>query len=138
MWRLACSVALRIASGTSRALPAPWPTRPLPSRSPPRSRRSPLSLRAILRPLLEGQAALTGGVGQGFHPAMKQIRTTVEDDFPNAGGDRTLGKQFAHGLGRVDIRAGLQARLQRLVDSRGGGQRQALLVVDDLGVDMQA
>src|SRR3990172_4318532 len=31
MLRLACSVALRIASGTSRALPAPWPTRPLPS-----------------------------------------------------------------------------------------------------------
>src|SRR5919108_6110628 len=31
MPRLACSVALRIASGTSRALPAPWPTRPLPS-----------------------------------------------------------------------------------------------------------
>jgi len=28
---LACSVALRIASGTSRALPEPWPTRPLPS-----------------------------------------------------------------------------------------------------------
>src|SRR5579883_601241 len=31
MARRACSVALRIASGTSRALPAPWPTRPLPS-----------------------------------------------------------------------------------------------------------
>src|SRR5215831_15368355 len=31
MPRLACSVALRMASGTSRALPAPWPTRPLPS-----------------------------------------------------------------------------------------------------------
>src|SRR5688572_2748091 len=31
MLRLACSVALRMASGTSRALPAPWPTRPLPS-----------------------------------------------------------------------------------------------------------
>src|SRR6185437_3152646 len=31
MVRFACSVALRIASGTSRALPAPWPTRPLPS-----------------------------------------------------------------------------------------------------------
>src|SRR6188768_1717894 len=27
-WRLACSVALRIASGTSRALPWPKPTRP--------------------------------------------------------------------------------------------------------------
>src|SRR5581483_12020926 len=31
MCRLACSVALRIASGTSRALPWPKPTRPLPS-----------------------------------------------------------------------------------------------------------
>jgi hypothetical protein len=29
--RRACSVALRIASGTSRALPEPCPTRPLPS-----------------------------------------------------------------------------------------------------------
>ena len=29
--RLACSVALRMASGTSRALPAPCPARPLPS-----------------------------------------------------------------------------------------------------------
>src|SRR5690606_30199 len=31
MARFACSVALRTASGTSRALPLPWPTRPLPS-----------------------------------------------------------------------------------------------------------
>src|SRR5213596_3030497 len=31
MLRLACSVALRMASGTSRALPAPCPTLPLPS-----------------------------------------------------------------------------------------------------------
>src|SRR5215472_8799007 len=31
MPRRACSVALRIASGTSRALPEPYPTRPLPS-----------------------------------------------------------------------------------------------------------
>src|SRR5579875_719403 len=34
--RRACSVALRIASGTSRALPEPWPTRPL--RSPTTTR----------------------------------------------------------------------------------------------------
>src|SRR5258706_1074181 len=175
MWRLACSVALRMASGTSRALPAPWPTRPLPSptttraakpkrrppfttlatrlmltsfstispssprlRSPPRSRRSPLSLRAILRPLLEGQAALTGGVGQGFHPAMKQIRTTVEDHFLDPGGDGAFGQQLADRLGRVDVGAGLEAGLQRLVDGGGSRQRQALLFVDDLGRDVQA
>src|SRR5579871_5170833 len=178
MWRLACSVALRIASGTSRALPAPWPTRPLPSptttsaakpkrrppfttlatrlmltsfsttspssprprsRSPPRSRRSPLlSLRAMLWPLLEGQPALAGGIGQGLHPAMKQIGSAVEDHFLDASRDRPFGDQLAHCLGGLDVGACLQRALQRLVDRRGGGQRLAFAVVDDLSIDVQA
>src|SRR5512135_2086823 len=164
MWRLAWSVALRIASGTSRALPAPWPTRPLPSptttraakpnRRPPFTTLAtrlmltsfsttspsspPLSLRAMLWPLLEGQTALAGGIGQGFHPAMKQIGTAVEDHFLDAGGDRPLGQQLADRLGGLDVGAGLETRLQRLVDRRGGSQGLALSVVDDLGIDVQA
>src|SRR6516165_1807922 len=176
MWRLACSVALRIASGTSRALPAPWPTRPLASptttraakpkrrppfttlatrlmltsfstsslssrlrsRSPPRSRRSPpLSLRAM-QALLEGQAALAGGIGQGLHPAMEQIGPAVEDDLLDPGGNRALGHQLADGLGGIDIGAGLEAALHLLLGRGGGGQRHAPDVVDDLGIDMLA
>src|SRR4029077_3938794 len=127
---LATRLMLTSFSTTSPSSPRP--------RSP-RSRRSPpLSLRAMLWPLLEGQTALAGGVGQGFHPAMKQIGTAVEDHFLDAGGNRPLGQQFADGLGRLDVGAGLEARLQRLVDGRGGGQGLAFAVVDHLGIDMQA
>src|SRR5262245_3684866 len=174
MCRLACSVALRIASGTSRALPAPWPTRPfasptttraakpkrrppfttlatrlmltsfstsslssrLRSRSPPR-RSPPLSPRAI-QALLEGQAALAGGVGQGLHPAMKQIGSPVEDDLLDPGGDRPFGHQLADGLGRVDIGAGLEPAAQILLHAGGGGEGLALDIVDDLGIDVLA
>src|ERR1700755_1546475 len=153
--RFAASVALRIASGASRALPWPKPTRPfwsptttsaakpkrrppfttlatrlmltsfstsspssrLRSRSPPRSRRSPpLSLRAILSALLEGQAALAGGVGQGLHPAMKQVGSAVEDDLLDARGDGPLGQQLADRLGRLDVGAGLELRAKLLDD----------------------
>ena len=41
---------------------------------------SPLSLRAI-QALLEGQTALAGGIGQGLHPAMKQVGAAVENDL---------------------------------------------------------
>src|SRR5262249_61129213 len=79
----------------------------LRSRSPPRSRRSPpLSLRAI-QALLEGQAALAGGIGQGLHPAMKQIGSPVEDDLLHPGGDGAPGPQLAAGLGGIDIRPAL-------------------------------
>src|SRR3990172_2392293 len=150
MLRLACSVALRMASGTSRALPAPWPTRPLPSptitsaakpkRRPPlttlatrlmptsfstrslssrvRSRRSPRGDLAILPGSLERQAAGAGGLGQGLHPAMKQIAAAVEHDLLDPGGKRPLGDQPADFGGRRDVRPRLQAALQPLVDAR--------------------
>src|SRR5262245_57205932 len=174
MPRLACSVALRIASGTSRALPAPWPTRPLPSptttraakpnRRPPfttlatrlmltsfstssassrgrsrsrsRSRRS-LGPRAMSCPL-ELQAALAGGVGQGLHPAMKQIGAAVEHDFLDAGGDRPRGDQLAHFHRRSLVGAGLELALEVVVDARRSRHGRAAIVIDDLRIDMLA
>src|SRR4051812_22537799 len=174
MARLACSVALRIASGTSRALPAPCPTRPLPSptttsaakpkRRPPfttlatrlietsfstnslssrsRSRGRPRSRRcscAISRTLsLERQPGFAGGIGQGFHPAVKQIAAAVEHHGGDAGLLGALGDRLADRLGRLDIGAGLQAAAHVLLDGRGSGERHAARVVDDLRVDVLA
>src|SRR5258708_16659008 len=175
MLRLACSVALRIASGTSRALPVPKPARPLPSpttttaakpkrrppfttlatrlmltsfstrslssRSPSRRRppRSRPSFRAIVvTPILrsETQPAFAGGVGKRLDAAMEHEPAAVEHDFLDACLDRALGDQAPDFLCGADIGAGLDLALDILVEGRGGGQRHALRVVDDLRIDM--
>src|SRR4051794_31727616 len=59
-------------------------------------------------PLLEGQTALAGGIGQGLDPAMKQIGSAVEDDLLDTRGQRPFGKQLADGLRRLDIGAALE------------------------------
>src|SRR5687768_15129005 len=176
MLRLACSVALRMASGTSRALPAPWPTRPLPSptttsaakpnRRPPfttlatrlietsfstkspssrsrsRSRppRSPFSPRAICPgiPFLELQTALAGPVGERLDPPVIEIAAAVEHHRLDAGRLGALCDEEPDLLGRVLVRAGLELRLQVVVEGGSGGERRALRVVDDLRVDVPA
>src|SRR6185437_6836344 len=170
--RFACSVALRIASGTSRALPWPKPTRPFwsptttsaakPKRRPPfttlatrlmwtslstnslsrsssRSRRRSRGSRAMLsvRPQSsEIQPALAGGVGQGLDPAMKQIAAAVEHDVLDAFFLRPLRDQLADRLRRVDAGAGLELAAGVFFDRRRRGQRDAGIVVDQLGVDV--
>src|SRR4029077_1090459 len=59
-------------------------------------------------------------------------------DFLDAGLDRTLGDQLADLSGGVLVGAGLDLALQPLVERGGGGQRRALHVVDDLGIDVLA
>src|SRR5713226_5856330 len=105
----ACSPPLRMASGTSFALPSPAPTWPWPSPTTTRAlklkRRPPfttLATRLMVttfslnsRPcgsmrsmgasgisasfLLELEAGLAGSLGEGLHPAVVQESVAVED-----------------------------------------------------------
>src|SRR5215204_5608626 len=187
MPRFAASVALRIASGTSRALPWPKPTRPFwsptttsaakPKRRPPfttlatrliwtrRSTNSPSpSLRSSWRPPLwcslamspshcagggparlngfvqpadsKIQAALAGGLRQRLDAAVIEVARAVEHDRLHAGGACALGDEAPDLLRRVDVRARLQLPAHLLFEGRGGSERDAALVIDDLRVDL--
>src|SRR5262249_19832076 len=57
---------------------------------------------------LEGEAALSGSVGQGLDPAMEDVAAGVEHHGLHAGGDRALGDQLADRLRRFLVGAGLQ------------------------------
>src|SRR5579864_7108884 len=121
--RLAASVALRIASGTSRALPWPKPTRPFwsptttsaakPKRRPPfttlatrliwtslstnslsRSSRSRVS-RATEGPFLKFEAALAGCLGERFYTPMIKIAAAIEHDLLDAFFFGAFGNQLA-------------------------------------------
>src|SRR5215475_7385069 len=98
-------------------------SRPCASRSFSRSRgaRGPrLLLIATLPsfPCLELQAALTGGVGEGLHPAVIAVPAAVEDDLLHAGLLRALGHEDAHlargvaggSLGRILPQSGVERR----------------------------
>src|SRR4029077_18502455 len=65
---------------------------------------------------------------------MIQIGAAVEHDLLDALLDGALRQQLADRLRRVDVGAGLLAHL--LLQRRGRGERLALLVVDDLRVDV--
>src|SRR5690606_37363487 len=111
--RLAISVALRIASGTSRALPWPKPTRPFwsptttsaakPKRRPPlttlatrlmwtslstislsRSSRMLMSTGVLTRSS-EVEAALARGVGERLHSPVIDVSATVKDHVGDSG-----------------------------------------------------
>src|SRR5271165_6579051 len=176
--RRACSVALRMASGTSRALPAPKPTRPFlsptttraanPNRRPPfttlatrlmltsfsvnslssrsrdcrslspRPRRSPC-VRVIERAMLnlsEIETALTGGVGQGFDPAMKQISAPIEHDPLDTRRLGPRGNERADGVRRRYVGAILEARPEAIVEARSRRDRTSGGVIDDLRIDV--
>src|SRR6185295_17740210 len=78
MPRLACSVALRIASGTSRALPAPWPTRPLPSPTTTRAakpnRRPPFTTLATRLMLTSFSTSSTSSRGRSLSRSRSRSR----------------------------------------------------------------
>src|SRR5690606_11962562 len=79
------------------------------------------------------QAGFARGVGQGLHPAMVQVAATVEDDVLDALLDRALGHEGADAGGGVLVRA----LFLLLAFQRGGGrERHAVLIIDDLGVDV--
>src|SRR6516225_6883988 len=144
MWRLACSVALRIASGTSRALPAPWPTRPLASPTTTRAakpkRRPPFTTLATRLMLTSfSTSSLSSRLRSRSPPRSRrspplslramqallegQAALAGEDDLLDPGGNRAFGHQLADGLGGIDIGAGLETALDLLLGGGGGGQR---------------
>src|SRR6185437_8867375 len=181
--RLADSVALRIASGTSRALPWPKPARPFwspittsaakPKRLPPlttfatrlmwtslstnslsrssrsrfRSRpprsRSPAmvfsnlfeaSASVLVSFRLEVQSAFARGIRERLDAPVIEIAAAIEHDLLDAVLHRALREQLAHGLGGVDVGAGLLAHF--LFQRGGGRERLALQIVDHLRIDV--
>src|SRR5580693_1917277 len=88
-------------------------------RSSPRPRRSPC-VRVIERGMLnlsEIEAALTGGVRQGFDPAMKQISASIEDDPLDTRRLGPRGNKRADGIRRRYVGAILEARPEAIVEA---------------------
>src|SRR5262245_33526865 len=87
--------------------------------------------------LLEVQAAGACAVGERLDAPVVEVAATIE----RHGGDalllRALGEQLADGRARADLALALDQRLH-VVAARGLRQRDALHVVDDLGVDVHA
>src|SRR4051812_386654 len=148
---LASSTPLRIASGTSPALPRPTPTWPAPSpttmtalklnRRPPlttlatrliwTTRSSSVSLLGSMRGTSgssEIQAGFARGIGKRLDAPVVPEAGAVEDDLADAGGTGALGNEPPddRGLARLGPRARPQVRLER----RGRRQRPAGRVVD--------
>src|SRR5258708_23353804 len=161
---LASSTPLRIASGTSPALPRPKPTRPAPSPTTTSAlkekRRPPLttlatrltetmrSWRSLLPPrssrrlsiriaiALKLQSRFAGGVGQRLDAAVVEIAAPVEDHGAGPGLARALGDGLAHGDGGVGVGGDLELLAQVGLVGRGRGQGDALRVVDHLRRDV--
>src|SRR5215472_6370058 len=155
MLRLAISTPLRIASGTSLALPRPATTRPFWSpttmRAENENRRPPFSTLATRFRLttrsatslrspyvgyrdairLKLQSGLAGGFRKRLDAAVVQEPTPIEDHRAHAGGLRALGDRAADCSSCLGV---------ILADLQLGGRRRchraAGLIVDQLGVYM--
>src|SRR5438105_15643123 len=135
---LASSTPLRMASGTSPALPRPAPTRPCPSptttsalnenrrpplttlatrfsetifscRSPPRSSR-----RSIRIAISEPQPTFASRLSERAHPAVIQVAAPIADHFLDADCAGSLGDRLAHGDGGGDGDTGTACVLAQL------------------------
>src|SRR6266508_891363 len=159
----ASSTPLRIASGTSSALPRPAPTWPRPSpttttaeklnRRPPfttldtrliwttRSVSSSRfgSILAMSPPStsLELQARLAGRVAERLHPAVIAVATAVEHDVADPGGLRALRDELADLLRALGLLLISRRRSLFDVEVGRGGERAAGAVIDDLRVDVR-
>src|SRR5215510_2378857 len=155
MLRLAISTPLRIASGTSLALPRLAPTRPFWSpttmRAEKENRRPPFSTLATRFRLttrsatslrspyvgyrdairLKLQSGLAGGFGKRLDAAVVQESTPIEDHRAHAGGPRALRDRAADCSSRLGV---ILADLQ--LGGRCRRQSAAGLIVDQLGVYM--
>src|SRR5262245_5792687 len=155
---LASSTPLRMASGTSPALPRPTPTWPLPSpttttalklnRRPPlttfatrliwTTRSSRVSLLGSMRAmglLLEVQAGSARAIGERLDPPVVPEPRAVEHDLGDAGRPGTLGEEGTHLLGALHLGAATTA--QRCLERGCAGEGAAHGVVDDLGIDLR-
>src|SRR5580704_1937431 len=154
-------MALEIATGTSRALPYPNPTRPAPSPTtvsavnpnclPPfttfatrltatsfSSRSSPdigFSVLAILSPL-ELETRLAGGIRQRFHAAVVHEAGTVECNLADALRLGPLRDGATDGLGGLDVARGLQLAAHIFLHGRGGHQDLVAFRGEDLRINM--
>src|SRR5215475_14505033 len=157
----AFSPPLRIASGTSLALPRPTPTWPLPSptttsaeklnRRPPfttlatrlmlttRSLRSRslglIGVATVAWPFLELEAGLAGRLRHGRDAALERETVSIEHHPGHLGGLGLLGHQPPHPLG-VLLLVSLVLALELLGEA--GGEREGApgRVVHHLGVDV--
>src|SRR3984957_3769507 len=84
----------------------------------------------------EIQSAFAGRLGQGFHPAVIEVTAAIEHHVLDALFLGAFRDQLADRLGRVDAGAGLQAFARRLLDRGRRSERDALFVVDHLGIDV--
>src|SRR5208282_4870523 len=95
------------------------------------------NLTSDLRPLSsEIEPALARGLRQGLDAAVIEVSAAVEHDVLDALLLRALGDELAHRLRRVDAGAGLQAFPRRLLDRGGRSDRDALIVIDHLRIDV--
>src|SRR6266581_6843846 len=93
-------------------------------RSPSPPLRPSRPVRAI-KPLSQIEAALTGGVGQGFDPAVIHIGAAVEYHPLDPRRLGAFGEQFADRARRCPVGAGLQRGLEPGIEGRGRDQRPA-------------
>src|SRR5450755_2228994 len=119
---------------------------PLRSR-PPRSRSPAMVLFQSLQGLgprsqcqfksdLEAEPALARSICQRLDAAVIEIATAIEHHFLDAILYGALCQQLADRLRRIDVGAGVAAVAHFLLERRGGGERLALQIVDDLRVDV--
>src|SRR5262245_43522119 len=157
----AFSPPLRMASGTSLALPRPTPTWPLPSptttsaeklnRRPPfttlatrlmlttRSLRSRslglIGVATLAWPFLELEAGLAGRLRHGRDAALERESISIEHHPGHVGGLRLLGHQPPHPLGVLFLVA-LVLALELLGQARGERQGAPGRVGPHLGIDL--
>src|SRR4051812_620961 len=87
---------------------------------------------------LELQSTLARRIGQRLDAAMIGASATIKDDLAKAGGFGLVGDRLPDLLGGGDIAAVLQVAAHVILRARGGDQRLAVMIVDDLGVNMLA
>src|SRR5690554_3954533 len=160
MLRRAASIAFWMAWGTSRALPRPKPTRPLPSpttvsavkaniRPPftvlatrftwtsfscsPSFGSTSLGLLAMIQPL-EFQSAFAGRIGESLDATVILETAAVKRDLFYTSGAGALGNQLTNRTGGVDV-AGL-ALAERFVQGGGTGQHLVAFRRDHLCVNV--
>src|SRR5438552_1744242 len=160
----ACSTALRMASGTSCALPRPTPTWPRPSPTTTsavkENRRPPFTTFATrlmettrsfssstlgsifasatqsLLSRLKDQAARARRVGQGLDPSVVLVAAAIEDDLLDALRLRLLREHLADRLGRGHVAAARVRAAEFLAAAVRRQHRPPRVVVDQLRVDV--
>ena len=85
---------------------------------------------------LKFEASFTGGVGKGLDLAMVLQAAAVEDDLGDILGLAALGNETADFHGRVLVCAGFLVSLEITLGGIRGSDGFALLVIDDLGVNV--